>query len=136
MKKLGSILTHRMVLTGLAILLQLGVLAVAMTMFSQYFIPLYWCAMLLSLAAVLWIVSSSTTNSGYKIAWIILILSLPVLGGVLYLLSRGDRFTPSMRRSLRRMETSMEEALRADHSCETVAEELGTAARDSSMAHQ
>lgn len=128
MKKLGSILTHRMVLTGLAIMLQLGVLAVAMTMFSQYFIPLYWCAMFVSLAAVLWIVSSSTTNSGYKIAWIILILSLPVLGGVLYLLSRGNRFTPTMRRSLRRMESSMEETLQEDHSCEAVTEQLGVVA--------
>ena len=128
MKKLGSILTHRVALTGIAILLQLGVLAVAMTMFSQYFIPLYWCATLLSLAAVLWIVSSSTTNSGYKIAWIILILSLPVLGGVLYLLSRGNRFTPSMRRRLQRMEHSMEEALKEDCCWETVAARSGVAA--------
>lgn len=128
MKKLGSILFHRVALTGIAILLQLGVLAVAMTAFSQYFIPIYWCAMLLSLAAVLWIVSSSTTNSGYKIAWIILILSLPVLGGMLYLLSRGNRFTPAMRRKLQRMERSMEETLRRDYCCEEVAAKAGTSA--------
>lgn len=128
MKKLGSILTHRITLTGLAIVLQLAVLAVGMTVFSQYFIPLYWCATLLSLAAVLWIVSSNTTNSGYKIAWIILILSLPVLGGLLYLLSRGNRFTPSMRRRLQRMERSMEETLREDLSCDAVTARSGTEA--------
>ena len=128
MKKIGSVLFHRVVLTAFAIALQLAVLVVAMSMFSQYFIPFYWCATLVSLAAVLWIVSSSTTNSGYKIAWIILIMSLPVFGGVLYLLSRGDRFTPSMHRKLQRMERSMEESLKGDYSCEKVAAQSGTTA--------
>ena len=128
MKKIGSVLFHRVVLTGLSILLQLAVLVVAMTMFSQYFIPFYWCMTLLSLMAVLWIVSSSTTNSGYKIAWIILIMGFPIFGGALYLLSRGNRFTPKMRRRLQRMERSMEDALKADLKCEAVEAKSGTTA--------
>ncbi len=113
MKKLASILSHRAVLTGLAILLQLGVLLVMMLRFSQYFIPFYWAMVLLSILAVVWIISS-TTNSAYKIGWIVLILTFPVFGGVIYLLGKGNRFTPSMRRRLQDMETAMKSTLRQD----------------------
>lgn len=126
MKKLGSILFHRLVLTALAILLQLGVLAVMMVFFSQYFIPFYWCSVLLSIAVLLWILSSSS-NGGFKIAWIILILTLPLLGGALYVLSRADT-RPGTRRRLQVMERAMENALREDYRAERVTEELGMTA--------
>ena len=91
MKKLGSILGHRVVLTAVAILLQLGVLLVMMLQFGQYFIPFYWCSVILSSLAVIWIISSNS-NGGYKIAWIVLIMAFPVFGGAIYLISRCGRY--------------------------------------------
>lgn len=132
MKKLGSLLLHRVVLTGLGIVLQLAVLVLMMARFSQYFIPFYWAMVILSMAAVLWLVSSSA-NNGYKIAWIVLILAFPVFGGVIYLLSRGDRFTPGIRRRLQEMERTMELTLRSDYQSDRVARELGSVA--GSQAH-
>ena len=132
MKKLGSLLLHRVVLTGLGIVLQLAVLVLMMARFSQYFIPFYWAMVILSMAAVLWLVSSSA-NNGYKIAWIVLILAFPVFGGVIYLLSRGDRFTPGIRRRLQEMERTMELTLRSDYQSDRVAQELGSMA--GSQAH-
>lgn len=127
MKKLGSILFHRVVLTALAILLQLGILAVMMISFSQYFIPFYWCSVILSVAAVLWVISSSS-NGGYKIAWIVLIMAFPVFGGAIYLLSRGDRFTPGMRRRLQDMEKTMDRTLKGDYKADQVERKSGVTA--------
>lgn len=127
MKKLGSVLFHRLVLTALAILLQLGILLVMMLRFSQYFIPFYWCMVILSIVVVVRIISG-TSNSAYKIGWIVLIFAFPVFGGVIYLLSRGDRFTPKMRKRLRGMEQTMERSLRQDQSAAEVERELGVLA--------
>ncbi len=127
MKKLGSLLLHRVPLTALGILLQLAVLVLMMVRFSEYFIPFYWAVVLLSMVAVVWIISSEA-NNGYKIAWIVLILSFPVFGGVIYLLSRRDRFTPGNRRRLQDMERAMEETLAPDYHSDWVTQELGPVA--------
>lgn len=127
MNKLGSVLFHRLVLTALAILLQLGVLLLMMLRFSQYFIPFYWCVVILSFAVVVHIISSAS-NGAYKISWIVLILVFPVFGGVIYLLSRGNRFTPSMKARLRGMEQTMERALRQDSKASEVERDAGVVA--------
>ena len=127
MKKLGAFLRHRVVLTGLGIALQLAVLVLMTARFSQYFIPFYWAMVILSTAAVLWLISSPA-NNGYKIAWIVLILSFPVFGGVIYLVSQGNRFTPGIRRRLEEMEWTMDQTLRPDRQSRRVTEELGALA--------
>lgn len=127
MKKLSSLLFHRVVLVALALLFQLAVLVVVMVKFGEFFIPFYWCAVVLSLAAVLWVVNSRS-NAGYKIAWIILILTFPVMGGILYLLFGGGRLTPRTRRALREMEESMAATLRRDFQAEALEKEAGAAA--------
>lgn len=132
MKKLGALLFHRVVLTGLGILLQLAILFLMMDRFGQYFIPFYWAMVVLSVVAVLWIISSGA-DTGYKIAWIVLIMAFPVVGGVIYLLSRGDRFTPRIRRRLQDMERTMELTLKPDYQSDRVARELGAVA--GSQAH-
>ena len=127
MKRVGAFLRHRVVLTAFGILLQLAVLFLMMARFSEYFIPFYWAVVILSVLAVLWLISSPA-NNGYKIAWIVLILSFPVFGGVIYLLSQGNRFTPGIRGRLRGMEQTMEWTLYPDYQSEMVAEELGAVA--------
>lgn len=127
MKKLSSLLFHRVVMVAVAILLQLAILVVTMVKFGEFFIPFYWCAVVLSLAAVLWVVNSRS-NAGFKIAWIILILVFPVMGGILYLLFGGGRLTPRMRQGLRAMEENMAAALRRDFHAKEMEEEAGTGA--------
>lgn len=127
MKKLGSILFHRVVLTALAILLQLGLLVLMMASFSQYFIPFYWCSVILSVVVVLWVISSNS-NGGFKIAWIVLIMAFPVFGGVIYLLSRGNRFTPGMRRGLQDMAKAMDRTFKADYKADEVERQSGVTA--------
>ena len=127
MKRLGALLTHRVALTAFGILLQLAVLVLMMVRFSEYFIPFYWAVVILSVLAVLWIISSDA-NNGYKIVWIVLIMSFPVFGGVIYLWSRGNRFTPDVRHRLEEMERTMETTLHADYAGDRVDLELGPVA--------
>lgn len=127
MKKLGSILFHRLVLAAVGIILQVALLILMMVRFSQYFIPFYWCAVAASIAAVVWIVSSSS-NGGYKIGWIILILIFPVFGGVFYILCRGNRTSPKLRRRLQAMEKAMSDALEEDCKADQVTREAGVTA--------
>ncbi len=124
MKKIGSILFHRLALAAVGILLQVAFLILMMVYFSQYFIPFYWCAVAASVAVVVWIVSSPS-NGGYKIGWIILILIFPVFGGVFYVLCRGNRTSKTTRRRLSEMEKTMSDALREDFRAEEVAEVSG-----------
>lgn len=128
MKKLGSILFHRTVLMGLAILAQIAFLAVCLVKFSQYSALVYGLSIFVSFCVVVWIVNSSSTKSGYKLAWIILILTAPIFGGALYLLCRGGRFTAGMKQKLKAMEQSLESTLRADYQSEKVEATSGVTA--------
>ena len=85
MKKLVSLLFHRVVLVAFFLLIQVAVLVVMLLRFNNYFLPFYGVCVAISLFAVFWIVGRQS-DPAYKIAWIILIMLIPLLGGILYVL--------------------------------------------------
>ena len=85
MKKLNSILFHRSVTVGVSLLIQVLLLAAMILRFSEYTAYFYSGCVLISFLAMLWILSRRM-EPGYKIAWLILILLMPVFGGIFYLL--------------------------------------------------
>ena len=97
-------------MTALLLVLQLALLILMMVRFSDYFVYFYWFCILLSVVAVLYIVSDYS-DPGYKIAWIIPILIFPVFGGLVYLLLGGNRLTSGMRRRMQGVEQQMADAL-------------------------
>ena len=84
-KKLTSLIFNRTVLIAALIVFQAALLLVSMVFFSAFFVYFYWNCVILSILAVLIIVSRQT-DPGYKIAWIIPILIFPVFGWLVYLL--------------------------------------------------
>ncbi|MDD3192827.1 MAG: cardiolipin synthase [Oscillospiraceae bacterium] len=84
MKKLLKFLCSRLVIVSLAILVQLFFLLFIVLKLSTYGLYAYVCLQLLSLLVVLWIVTKRD-NPSYKIAWIIVIMGLPLFGGIFYL---------------------------------------------------
>lgn len=54
--------------------------------FSNYFVYFYAACIVLTFAAVIWIIASRN-HPDYKIAWIVPIMTVPVFGGLLYLCS-------------------------------------------------
>ena len=102
-RRVAWALTHRLFFDILAILLQIGVLAVMVLAFARFFVYFYAACILLTVAAVVWIVASRS-HPDYKIAWIIPILALPVFGGLLFLLFGGGRMSRKTRTRLQRMD--------------------------------
>ena len=84
MKKILRFLISRTFWLSLLIVVQLGVFAMILLNISRFSNYLYLAFVLLSLAIVIWLVAKDD-NPSYKITWIILIMTLPVLGGVFYL---------------------------------------------------
>ncbi|MEG2678560.1 MAG: cardiolipin synthase, partial [Oscillospiraceae bacterium] len=70
MKKLSSLLFHRMGVVVLAMLLQMATLIVAIVGFGNHFVEFYGICIAISVFAVLCIVGDNS-NPAYKIAWIV-----------------------------------------------------------------
>ena len=90
MQRLFKFLTSRVVLVALAILLQLGWLIGSIWTISQY--HRLWSLILVGLSWILSVhIAGRPGNSAFKLSWIILILSVPFAGIILYLLFGRQR---------------------------------------------
>ena len=79
MQKLLKLLFHRVTVVLVALIVQIIVFAVVFDIFYEHFVLFYGFGILLSIAAVLWIINSES-DPGYKIAWIIPIMAFPIFG--------------------------------------------------------
>ena len=112
-KKLLSIISHRTVLVAVMLLLQVGIFVAAILRFSEYFVYFYLLCVLVSLFAVLYIINTKS-DPGYKIAWIVPILLVPVFGGLIYLLCGGTGVSKKLGRKLEETQTRFARALEGD----------------------
>ncbi len=119
MKKILSVLGHRMFMVALLLLVQLGLLMAVLIRFSDYFVYVYFFCVALSVIAVLYIVNRRM-DPGYKIGWIILILFAPFFGGLFYLLCGGNGPSRRLRRKLEGMNKHMADALSPDKKAQTL----------------
>lgn len=101
-KGLLRILFSRMILVGLMLLLQLVILATVIIEFGNYFIYFYIFCLALSILVSMRIINNDY-NPAYKIVWLVLILVVPIFGGVFYLVFGGNRSSASMRAKDSRM---------------------------------
>ena len=99
MKKILSFLTSRLFIFAMLILLQMAVLVCFLLWLQELSVYFYIFCTVLSLTMVFYIVSRQD-NPMYKIAWIIPIMMVPVLGGIFYLLFGKRNISPRIRRKL------------------------------------
>ncbi len=85
MTGIGKILKSRLVLVGVAILLQILWWVLFMGRLTSYSVFLNALFRVVSLGILLYLIRKDE-NSSYKIAWIILVMGVPLFGGILYLL--------------------------------------------------
>ena len=97
--RVAKLIFHRAGLVSLFILLQLFVLAVPIIWFARYSAWFYAIYLVIAVVAVLKIIGSRY-QSAYKIAWAVLVLMVPVFGGLMYLLYGGNKMG---RRAKRKM---------------------------------
>ncbi len=108
MKKILRFLISRVFWFSLLIVVQIGIFAVILFNISSYSTYLYAAFVLFSLIIVIWLVAKDD-NPSYKITWIILIMTLPVVGWFFYLKlaikhcpTATGRRSPPMKRPTRR----------------------------------
>ena len=92
MKKILRFLISRVFWFSLLIVVQIGIFAVILFNISSYSTYLYAAFVLFSLIIVIWLVAKDD-NPSYKITWIILIMTLPVVGWFFYL-KLGNKTLP------------------------------------------
>ena len=101
--RIAKIIFHRVFFVSLGILLQLFILAVPIIWFARY-VPLFYLAyIIIAVIAVLRIIGSRY-QSAYKISWVVLVLAVPVFGGLMYLFYGGNKIGKRARRKMLRQE--------------------------------
>lgn len=113
MKKILKFLSGRIFITGLMIFLQVVWFGVFFWKLTAYSVWIDLAFTLLSVVIILYIIHSDDV-AGFKIGWIILILLLPVAGGVLYLLFGGHLPARRMKRRLAQQHEKMMPQLAPD----------------------
>ena len=83
-EKILKLLTSRMVIIGVALLLEFCWLAGIVMQLNEKSVYINYAVTILSLIAVLSIINNPKMNPGYKLMWAVCILALPVTGICLY----------------------------------------------------
>lgn len=122
MKKLISLIFHRVTIVGIGIAIQLVALILMIGRFGNYLPQFYLFTTLISALAVIVIVSSNS-KSGYKIAWIITIMLFPIFGGLFYLMFGNRRIDQRMKRKMGQVRLHGQESLSFS---EPIVQELAT----------
>lgn len=99
MKKLLNTLFNRVTLVGLLLLLQLGIITLAIWRLSNYFVYVYVVFVITSMVVVLYLVNTQD-NPSYKLAWTVPILLFPVFGGIFYILAGRTKISRKVKNNL------------------------------------
>ncbi len=91
---------------SVGIALQLFILAVPIIWFARYSALFYFVYVTIATIAVLKIISGGY-EAAYKIAWVVLVLSVPMFGAVMYLLYGGNKIDIRSRQKMHQQEACM-----------------------------
>lgn len=98
-RKLLKKLLKKQIITGVLILIQLTALIWFFYQVSNYWIYAYVGLVFLSFMIVIYLINRPD-NPSYKLSWAILILTIPFVGGVLYLILGGKRIPKEFRKEM------------------------------------
>ncbi|HKL99961.1 MAG TPA: cardiolipin synthase [Mobilitalea sp.] len=94
-------------IVSLSVVLQITLFIIMILYFRDYLPVFYMISYIISIAAVLWIVNNRM-NPGFKIAWLIFILTLPIVGILIYFLYGGKKSGRKMHDKLNAIFTEMQ----------------------------
>ncbi len=110
-KKYKKLITNRILLTGFLLVIQAVWLVIFLQRLISYSVWVNVGFTLLSILITLFLIGKEE-NSAYKIAWIILILCLPLFGGLLYLFFGNKNPSKNMKRRLKNSHRAMAKGFR------------------------
>ena len=111
MRKLLKIFTSRVVVVGLALLVQLSWYLLFLNRLANYSIVVNGFFRVLSVIILLYLIRKDE-NSAYKIAWMILIMVIPLLGGILYVMIGNKKPGKKLAAKMAVVKDSMTDALK------------------------
>ncbi len=126
-RKLLKLVLNRVVIVGLLILLQIAWMIFNLTELAAYSPMIHRMLTLLSTLAVIAVVNTRD-NPAYKLAWVIAIMTLPLLGGTMYLLFSGWLPSKKLRNKLSRVERQMKPFIKQEKAVMDALTELDPAA--------
>lgn len=97
MKKLFKFLTSRVFVFGLGMFIQVALLVLVIIFFGKYDYYAYLLFTILSLCTIIQIIASDE-NPIYKLAWILPIAAVPLLGWAIYLIAGKNRISKKNRK--------------------------------------
>ena len=113
LKKIAKLIFNRLFYVVLAMAVQLGWLLLLFLKAASYSRYISVGLTILSILVVLWIVNREI-NPSYKLAWAMLILSLPIFGLVLYLVFGQSRIARTMQMQFNEMLVQTSDYLKDD----------------------
>ena len=129
MKKFFSSTLSRVLVAALLMLLQLAVLMLMLLVFDEYYVFFSAISIVVSTVTVLYIVGCGS-HPAYKIAWIIVVMLLPIFGGLFYVLFGRSHLTRRECGRLARIGESYERMVWDD---EGAVDALEAASRDAAI---
>ncbi|MBR4909873.1 MAG: cardiolipin synthase [Clostridia bacterium] len=102
--KRGIPIPTRILISGIVLLLQLGILFVMLNTLSDRSVLIYTVSEILAIITVVYIVNRRG-NPSYKMAWIMFILIVPIFGITVFMLYGGGRVLPHLKRKMRNCES-------------------------------
>ncbi|WP_075876938.1 cardiolipin synthase [Merdibacter massiliensis] len=96
LKRILSFFKSKLFFVGILILAQLIVLAVLIVLLSYQFYWFYILSVILSFIASVYVVNRED-NPSFKILWVLLIMAVPVMGGLFYVLFGGRKVPKELR---------------------------------------
>ncbi len=121
-RKIFHFLSHRSVAVAVSLVVQILVLVAVLYFFLDYFVYFYAICLLSSILVVIGLVNGKS-NPAYKIIWIMLIMAMPIFGGIFYLMFGGNTLRKSTRKKMSRMQGLMQLALPQTDALEQLREE-------------
>lgn len=113
MRKLKGILSSRLIATAINILVQFAIIFVLVAYFEGVFVYYYSISLILSIICCVFVINKSI-NSGYKIAWVLLLLMVPMFGVTLFLMLEGSWFTKFSKRKMLSITEKIKDELKTD----------------------
>ncbi|MDO4261679.1 MAG: cardiolipin synthase [Eubacteriales bacterium] len=106
MMKIFKLMKSRLVLVGVAILVQMVWTLVFLETLTSYSMSINGFFRVLSVLILLYLIRKDE-NSAYKIAWIIVVMGFPLLGGVLYLMIGNKKPSKKLARRMAEVKDGM-----------------------------
>lgn len=96
-RRLLSLLHNKIFIVAVLIIIQLSVFLGIVFKLSEYFVAIYFILIALSFCISIYIINKND-NPTYKMTWVLLIMAVPVFGGLIYLLFGGQKVPKELRK--------------------------------------